>query len=147
MLSVTDSCRLTHCPAPLQNMTRSDFSASRMSGYAKVEAPCRIVDKRAACVNTHAAVAACAPAVRPPRRLLSFQGWVVNSDSSEWSHAGSLPGTASLLMRRKTGPIVISVVTNARGGDGFFTDLYALARAVYSSFSAWPCSSVGWAYS
>ena len=91
-------------------MTKSDFAASRMNGYAK--------------------------------------GWAVNGDSSEWSHAGSLPGTSSLILRTvQKGPFVITLVTNLRGGAAYFTDVYSVARAVYNAFSVWPCSSVGWAYS
>jgi D-alanyl-D-alanine carboxypeptidase len=65
------------------------------------------------------------------------KGWNVNA-AHNWWHTGSLPGTASMLVRAQNG-FCWAIVMNRRGSGGAFArDLDQLGWKIRSAVKAWP---------
>jgi CubicO group peptidase (beta-lactamase class C family) len=65
------------------------------------------------------------------------KGWNVNQNNNWW-HVGSLPGTASILVRADNGFCWAVLVNTRNDTDSFFSDLDKLTWNIIGGVSTWP---------
>ncbi len=77
------------------------------------------------------------PAGTTPIGVAWFLGLSGSGATTEWNHAGGMPGTTSLLARLPSG-VIVAVISNTARNQDFTNDLFdSLVRAV-NGISEWP---------
>lgn len=71
-----------------------------------------------------------------PRNANYAKGWQVNGNHNWW-HLGSMPGSASVLVRTHHG-YCWAILTNTRGSGDFFKDLDRLPWEIVAGVQRWP---------